>query len=108
MSLQLVPPLKNLGEVMAAFRLLARRAQVHPGCLKCQVENDETNEGIVIFQEEWLSWDGLEQYIQSDNFLRILQLMETSTVEPTLRFEGPNKVCGMELVESLRQKTKTP
>lgn len=102
-----MPPLKNLGEVMAAFRLLARRAQVHPGCSVSRVEKEELNEGIVIFQEEWLSWDGLEQYIQSDDFLRILQLMETSTTEPTLRFEGPDRVCGMELVESLRQKTNT-
>jgi quinol monooxygenase YgiN len=107
MSLQIQPPPARLAEILSAFRLISSRTTVQPGCIESSVSADERGNGVVIYQEDWESWDPLEMHIRSDSFLNILQLMESSISTPVLQFVGPNKVCGMELIETLRQKSKT-
>ena len=108
MSLRLTPPQEILNEVLDAFRLLAARAGVRPGCLQAWVEEDPRKHGNVIYREDWNSWNKLEGRIQCDTFLQILQLMEISVCAPVLNFEGPNKRCGMEFVHALRKNSARP
>ena len=108
MSLRLTPPPERLDEVIDAFRLLAARTEVRPGCRQSWVEEDPHKHGAVFYHEKWSSWAEMEKRVRSNTFLQILQLIEISVCAPVLNFEGPNKRCGMEFVHALRKNSATP
>jgi quinol monooxygenase YgiN len=51
---------------------------------------------------EWESQEALEQHIQSDEFRKILEVMELAGRTPEIRFCTISDSAGFELVEALR------
>ncbi len=101
MRLQITPPRGKRRDLLSAFRLLASRAAVRTGCTYCGLDLDEESLDIV-YLEVWNSWDELEEYIRSDSYLHLLQLMELSASGPDLVFEGPDRTCGLDWVQAVR------
>jgi quinol monooxygenase YgiN len=102
MHLRIIPPPHRTIELIDALRLQMGRTQARPGCLHCRITQDANEKDIVLYQEEWSSWEALEKHIRSERFSWILELMEQSRNTPDLSFMDVNEIRGMEYVQSLR------
>jgi quinol monooxygenase YgiN len=103
MNLRLVTPTSRTAELIHALRLQMARTQVEPGCIGCRICQDSAEKYVVIYQEEWNSWEELEKHICSERFLWILELMEQSSTSPELNFSDVKETRGMEYVKRLRK-----
>jgi quinol monooxygenase YgiN len=70
--------------------------------LLCKVyENSE--DGEILFIEQWRTKEALYRHIQSDLYRRILEVMELAKLPPDLCFFDVSEIEGLDLVITLRQ-----
>jgi quinol monooxygenase YgiN len=76
--------------------------EVMPSCQSCGLWSGIEDQDELILLEQWSSQEGLEDHIRSDEFRKVLAVMDLASKEPEIAFvEGSSKE-GMELVERLR------
>lgn len=61
---------------------------------------DNDDEFMIV--AEWTSQEALERHIRSDDFMKILQIMELSSQVPEICFDNVAKRSGFDFVERLR------
>ena len=106
MTLKITPLHNRTDRMIQALRLQMVRTQAQPGCIGCRVTQDAEHHNIILYQEEWNSWNELEKHIRSNRFRWILELMEQSSNTPELRFCDIHETRGMEYVSKLRCEIK--
>ncbi len=103
MNLRIVPVPYRTAELIDALRLHMGRTQVQPGCIRCRISQDSEQKNIVLYQEEWNTWEELDKHICSDRFSWILELMEQSSNMPDLNFCDVHETRGIEYIKKLRK-----
>jgi quinol monooxygenase YgiN len=99
--LRIVVQPKKKSDAIRAIRMITGPTTTQPDCMSCQLYSDvEDRDSIVLF-EQWKSREGLERHIRSDEFRKILAVMEMATVRPEMSFNVVASTEGMELVEKL-------
>lgn len=73
------------------------------GCTTVNLYCDINNDDSLIFLEEWNSQSDLWRHIRSDDFLKILAVMDLANEPPEIRFHTVSSSDGFELVEKLRE-----
>jgi quinol monooxygenase YgiN len=63
----------------------------------------DQEEDEILYMEQWLTKEALQRHIQSDLFMRILEVMELSAVSPQLSFQEFSGTRGIDLVIALRE-----
>jgi quinol monooxygenase YgiN len=102
-----VPPAKK-AEVIVLFDSYVGPVSVHPDCRKANLYSNITTHYDFLLLEEWDSQRALQDHIRSDDFLKILAIMDLASKPPELRFHTVSSVEGFELVEELREKRQRP
>lgn len=102
MNLKIIPLPDRADELIQALRLQMGRTQVQPGCLHCQIHQDADEPNIIVYEEQWNTWEDIEKHINSDRFSWILELMELSCDTPGLQFCDIHETRGMEYVRRIR------
>ena len=73
------------------------RAQ--PGCVACDIYEEQGPEPAVVLVERWETEEALEAHLRSEAYRRILGAVELSGGPPEIRFEHVSAREGMELIE---------
>jgi len=102
LNLRLIPPENRVVEVVHALRLQMGRTEVLPGCSACTLTQDMDEKNVIVYQEQWNSWNDVERHIRSDRFGSLLELMEISSRTPALSFSDVHETRGIDYVERLR------
>ena len=58
---------------------------------------------VICYVEEWPDVEGLDEYLRSARFGRMLALMETAVEAPTLEFRFVSKTRGLDYVAEVRE-----
>ena len=107
LSVNLLAPPQRAQAVVRAFRTLIWRTRLETGCLACEVwthqESEEAGATRVRYEERWATEQTLEAHVRSEGFTSVLQLLEESTVPPTVEFAFVSRVLGLEYVEDVRR-----
>lgn len=53
--------------------------------------------------KKWESWEALDKYIRSDEYKKILAMMELASEPPEIKFVESLKTDGMELIQEIRR-----
>ena len=101
-SLRLVVPGRRKAEAVRAMRSLKGPTSAQPGCVDCRILEDADDASVLLYVEEWGSWEQLERHIRSDQYRRLLSIMEMANERPEIRFDTVSQRQGFELVERLR------
>ncbi len=89
-------------EVGSALISLSGPTQVQQGCLKCRLLQSWRNPDELVLEANWETADDLTRHLQSENYKRLLLLMELSPVPPVLEFWTVEGVSGLDLVRTAR------
>ena len=89
-------------DVINIFDSLAGSVSVKPGCNKIKLYSDINNDDDFLLIFEWKSRREMEKYIRSDEFRKIMGLMDLSSEAPIIRFNTVSSTIGFELVEKIR------
>ena len=95
---------KQQEEVLKILRLLVGPTQVHPGCLVCRVyQQEQTQKKLrVCLLEKWETQEDLERHIRSEDFRKVLAVMDMASKPPEIEFDTVSESGGMEIIQALR------
>jgi quinol monooxygenase YgiN len=107
LSVSLLAPPQRAQAIVRAFRTLIWRTRLETGCLACEVwahqDSDDADTAHVHYEERWSSEQTLAVHVRSEGFTSVLQLLEESTVPPSVEFAFVSRVLGLEYVEDVRR-----
>lgn len=88
--------------LVAALRALMRRSLQSAGCSAAHLAADVDEADVFWYSEDWQDVSALETRLQSEHFLQMLTLMETSASPPRLEFRTVGELRGLEYVAEVR------
>jgi quinol monooxygenase YgiN len=101
-----VPPQKRT-DAIKTIKAMIGPTEVKPGCQCCRLCSNVDNDDELILLEKWHSQESMEDHIRSDEFRKVLAVMDLATRQPEFAFITVSSTAGMELVERLRCKPET-
>ena len=96
-----VPPEKQ-DDVLRALRSVMGPTRAQLKCVSCQLYRDADDSDLLALVQEWESQEALDEHIRSDDYRRVLAVMELASERPEIKFITASHTAGMELIEQLR------
>jgi quinol monooxygenase YgiN len=101
-----IPPQKR-GEALKILKSMVARNQARPDdCVFCRVYEDALEDDIIQFEEMWRSEEELERHLRSDEYYKVLLVMEMALKQPEIRFDTIWSSTGIETIERARGHTR--
>lgn len=100
--IRVVVPTANRDEVVSTLRSMLGPTGVEPGCLSCRFYQDVQDENVLNYVEEWQSKEDLFRHLRSEQYRKLLAVVDTSQEEPEIRFDTISQTEGMEAIRSAR------
>ena len=100
-----VPP-HTTSHVIDLFESYRGPVSVQPGCRSTHLYTHFAKLGDFVLIEEWNSPEALHSHVRSDDFRKVLALMDLAATAPDLSFLTVSSARGFDLVAELRQKGK--
>ncbi len=101
-TIRLMVPPKRRAEVLEILSSLAERSRFEPGCISCRVYEDVEVKQIVMLEQLWKTGEALERHLRSEEFSKVVLVMEMSLQSPEIRFSEISRSSGMEIIEKAR------
>jgi quinol monooxygenase YgiN len=102
-QLSLILPEERREEGLAVLRWLVSQTRAQPGCLSCHALQQVDSSAVFFLEEVWASKSDLERYVASDDYRRVLSLMEMSAETPTFHCYVLAQSFGLEEVVAARE-----
>jgi quinol monooxygenase YgiN len=87
-------------EMVQAVRPLLAPTRVLNGCARISFYQNIENPNALTLVEEWHSQSDLDYHLCSQEFKRLLAVMEMSSKQPEIRFITVSKTAGLETVQA--------
>jgi quinol monooxygenase YgiN len=101
-TVRLMIPPKKRDEALKILKSAAAQCRVLPSCLSCHIYADVQEDNVLMFEQTWRSQEDLERHLRSDEYYRVLLVMEMALKQPEIRFEIISGSTGIETVEKAR------
>jgi quinol monooxygenase YgiN len=106
-TLSIKVPSSKKKEIINTFDYFVGPVSVQPGCLSVKLYSEvNTNNGKLLLVEIWNSQTNLNRHIRSDEFRKILAIMDIAKEHPEIKFHTISSTEGFDLVERLRRKNE--
>ena len=101
-TIRMVIPDNNRVEAQKILLSVAERTRVEPGCIKCSLYQCIEDDHTIMIEELWKSNEDLEHHLRSDDYLRVLLVIEMALEKPEIRFDFISCSTGVETIEKAR------
>lgn len=91
----------NRHEILKTMRSIQGPTLFKPGCLSCCLYEDIDNKNSITLIEKWASQNHLNDHISSEEYRKLLALMEMSIEQPEISFYNVSSVGGPEVLASI-------
>jgi len=101
-SITMAMPHNKRVEIERILRSVAERTRVEPGCISCNLYQCIEEEHVMMMEELWQSNEDLERHLRSDDYLKVLLVVEMALEKPEIRFNSISCSTGVETIEKAR------
>ena len=105
LAVVLTAPARGTRQIVHALRFLAVPTSLEPGCLGCRVTTGGADESVR-YEEEWDTEEAMRTRLRSEQFTRVLEVLESAPEPPTVQFEFITRTRGLDYVEEVRGQGK--
>jgi quinol monooxygenase YgiN len=99
-----IPPQKR-GEALKILKSIVEGNRILPGCLRCRIYEDVEEDDVIMYEEMWKSEEELENHLRSDEYRKVLLVMEMALYHPEVGFNTLSSSTGIETIEKARRFT---
>jgi quinol monooxygenase YgiN len=92
----------RVDEALQILHSIVERTRVEPGCISCSVYQDTEMENQIIFAQEWGREEDLQRHLRSEEYKKVLLVVEMARKLPQIRFDTIDKTSGVEYIEKAR------
>jgi len=101
-TLRMAIPAQKRGEALKILKSLVARNSVQPDCEFSRICEDVLEDNVLQFEELWRSEEEFESYLRSDNYHKVLLVLEMALKQPEIRFDTISCSTGIETVGKAR------
>ena len=101
-TIRMMIPAKRRGGVLEILSSVAERSRFDPGCIACRVYQDVEVEPVIMLEQIWESREVLDRHLRSEEFRKVLLVVEMSLEPPEIRFDEVSSSTGVETIEKAR------
>ena len=101
-TLRMAIPLQKRGEALKILKSMVARNKAQPNCVFCRICEDALEDNVLQFEEMWRSEEELERHLRSDQYHKVLLVMEMALKHPEVWFNTVTTSTGMETIEKAR------
>ena len=94
------------GEALKILRSTVEGNRILPGCLSCRIYEDIEEDNVLMYEEMWESEEELKQHLRSDEYHKVLLVMEMALDHPVVEFKTLSSSTGIETIEKARRLTR--
>lgn len=105
-TLRMAIPMQKRGEALKILKSMVARNQAQPDCVFCRICEDALEDNILQFEEMWKSQEELERHLRSDDYRKVLLVLEMALKQPEIRFDSISSSTGIETIEKARSRAK--
>ena len=102
-NLRMSVPREKKDDILRTLRMVTGPTRAHLNCISCRLYQDVDDENLISFVQEWDSREALETHIRSNDYRKILAVMELTSEPPEIKFVETLKTDGLELIEEIRR-----
>jgi quinol monooxygenase YgiN len=84
------------------LRSTAEWSRVKHGFLSSRIYEDVQEHNVLMFEEIWGSEEDLECHLRSDEYQKVLLVLEMAFKQPEIRFDTISSSTGIETIEKAR------
>ena len=107
-TLRMAIPLQKRGEALKILKSMVARNKTQPDCVFCRICEDALEDNVIQFEEMWRSEEELERHLRSDQYHKLLLVMEMALKHPEVRFDTVTSSRGIETIEKARSHGQHP
>ena len=101
-TLRIQAPVARRTEMFKSLSALVQPTQVEPGCLSCHLYQDTDDTNVLVLWEEWEDHDSLERHLRSEEYRRVLTIMDMAASPPDIQFHMIADTTGIETIHDVR------
>lgn len=101
-TIRMTTSAKKFGEALRILGSVAEQCRVQPGCLSSRIYRDGQEENALLFEQQWSNETDLERHLRSDEYRKVLVVLEMATKQPEIRFDTISSSEGIETIEKAR------
>ena len=101
-TLRMVMPAQRRSEVLKTLKSMSWETRIQPGCLSSRLYHDVDEESAFMVEEVWSNQDQLDRYLRSEDYRRMLLVMEMAGEPPEIKFQTISEPAGIEVIEKAR------
>jgi quinol monooxygenase YgiN len=101
-TLRMAIPLQKRGEALKILKSVVARDQAQPDCVFCRICDDALEDNVLQFEEMWRSEEELKRHLRSDQYHKVLLVLEMALKQPEIRFDIISSSTGIETIEKAR------
>ncbi len=102
-AIRMMIPSRKRDEVMEILSSIAERARFEPGCISCRLYQGVGVKNLIMLEEFWRDEKALERHLQSEDYRKILLVVEMALETPEVRFDAISQSTGFETIEKARR-----
>ena len=107
MSLRMEFTPDKVDEALQILRSIVEPTRAEVGCIDCSVYQDTEMENQILFIQKWRSEEFLQRHLRSEEYQKVLLVMEMALSPPEIIFDTIASTSGVETIEKARTgKTK--
>jgi len=92
-------------EALKILRSIVEENRILPDCLRCQIYEDLQDDNIILYEEMWKSEEEMENHLRSEEYRKVLLVMEMAVSHPEVGFNTFTSSTGIETIEKARRFT---
>jgi quinol monooxygenase YgiN len=100
--IQIAPIPEKRAEILQILGSIKGPVQALRDCLECRVCQEESGEGMIVYLEQWQSWEAFMRHLRSETYAKILEAIELSREMPSVAFFEVSSIKGMDLLNAVR------
>jgi len=100
-TIRMTLPLQERARVLKTLKSMVKEARIQLGCISSRIYHDD-EEDVFMFEDVWRNQDDLDRYLRSEDYLRMLLVMEMAEGPPEIKFQTISNQAGLEVVEKAR------
>jgi len=101
-TLRMAIPVQKRGEALRILKSMVSQNNVQPDCEFCRICDDVLEDNVLQFEEMWKSEEEFERHLRSDNYQKVLLVLEMALKEPEIRFDIISSSTGIETIGKAR------
>lgn len=101
-TIKMLLPIKKHGAVLKILKSIAEQNRVQPGCISSHVYGDLEEENVIMVEEMWRDKNNLERHLRSEEYRKLLLVVELALECPEITFKSIASSTGIETIEKAR------